>query len=85
MANGYIPPMKGVVEIERALRQLPRQEQWQIVCWLLDVLESNGQGGASKTPTDSSVPVRDYAARRRRVFGDKVLPNMVLAARETER
>jgi hypothetical protein len=32
-------------------------------------------------------PVRwpDAAARRRRIFGDKVLPNLVLLAREQER
>ncbi len=32
-------------------------------------------------------PIRwpDAAARRRRIFGDKVLPNLVLLAREQER
>ena len=33
---------------------------------------------------ESSVVLPDYAARRRRIFGDRVLPNMVLEAREAE-
>jgi hypothetical protein len=33
-----------------------------------------------------SVPaLPDYAARRRRIFGDKVLPKMVLVSRSEER
>ncbi len=39
------------------------------------------------TPTRKPRRVRwpDMAARRRRIFGDKVLPNVVLMAREEER
>jgi len=37
----------------------------------------------SATPMPVSLP--DYAARRRMIFGDKVLPNMVMLAREQER
>jgi hypothetical protein len=44
---------------------------------------------ASQTPANGKQkrPVRwpDAAARRRRIFGDKVLPNLVLLARELER
>jgi hypothetical protein len=29
-------------------------------------------------------PLPDYSARRRRIFGSKVLPNMVLASRADE-
>ena len=38
-------------------------------------------------PPQRKRPVRwpDAAARRRRIFGDKVLPNLVLLAREQER
>ena len=56
--------------------------------WLLDDLEqaANGNGGAEKAeePGATAPPLPDYAARRRRIFGDKVLPNMVLAARAEE-
>ena len=73
--------MTSVIEIEAALHQLPQQEKWQIARWLLDDLEANGDLPASLTPR----PLPDYAARRRRIFGNKVLPNLVLAAREEER
>lgn len=77
--------MSGVLEIETALRQLPRPDKWQIARWLLEDLEENGRepSGARTAPAPASVP--DYAARRRRIFGEKVLPNLVLTAREEER
>lgn len=77
--------MSKVQEIESALKQLPAQEQWKVARWLLDELE----GGVSSTVTGQNgghVPaLPDYAARRRRIFGDKVLPNMVLLSRSEER
>lgn len=77
--------MNGVAEIESALRQLTQQDKWRIACWLLDELDENGQGRSDDhAPAVPSQPP-DYAARRRRIFGEKVLPNMVLAAREEER
>jgi hypothetical protein len=72
-----------------ALQHFPPQERLEIARWLLeDLQESNlchaeGQGAADnggQTP-----PLPDYSARRRRIFGDKVLPNMVLVARAEER
>ena len=81
--------MNSVWEIETALRQLPPQERWEIARWLLEDLQeatispapSEGSGGkAERNP-----PLPDYSARRRRIFGHKVLPNMVLAARAEER
>lgn len=78
-------PMSKVLEIESALRQLPAQEQWEVARWLLEALEES-TGTAAKGQNGGSVPVLpDYAARRRRIFGDKVLPNMVLAVRSEER
>ncbi len=75
--------MSKVLEIETALRQLPAHEQWEVARWLLDALEERA-GTAAKG--GSSVPaLPDYAARRRRIFGDKVLPNMVLTSRSEER
>ena len=81
--------MSSVLEIERALGQLPREERWEIARWLLEDLQEGALGnGASKnagvdSQTAPSLP--DYSARRRRIFGSKVLPNMVLAARAEER
>ena len=82
--------MKNIAEIEAALRQLPRQDTWEIARWLLDHLEGAAEGkGSTQHPTRSSAPpsaaLPNYAARRRRIFGDKVLPNLVLSAREEER
>ena len=81
--------MNSVLEIEQALRQLPPHERLVVARWLLDDLQEDtvihatgkesGENGA-KTP-----PLPDYSARRRRIFGSKVLPNMVLASRAEER
>lgn len=81
--------MSNLLEIEKALRQLPPQERWEIARWLLDGLQEatisqpQGEGSADKAGQASALP--DYSARRRRIFGSKVLPNMVLLARAEER
>ena len=81
--------MMSVQEIETALRALPQRERWEVVHWLLEDLQatSPGQNGAEGSAGDAAQAslLPDYAARRRRIFGDKVLPNMVLAARAEER
>jgi hypothetical protein len=77
--------MNGVTGIESVLRQLSREDKWRVARWLLEDLEKGGQDQAGETIPVVPVPLPDYAARRRRVFGEKVLPNMVLAAREEER
>jgi hypothetical protein len=88
--------MNNVAEIEAALRQLPRQDTWEVARWLLDHLEQNGEenhraetpaNGSATTTAQASTPVQlpDYSVRRRQIFGDKVVPNMVLVAREQER
>lgn len=80
--------MSSVQEIETALQQLPPQERWEIARWLLEDLQRSPlrqteayNSGENATPT---APLPDYAARRQRIFGDKVLPNMVLVARVEE-
>ena len=82
-------PMNSVLEIETALRQLPSQERWEIARWLLDDLQegaiSQTQGEGSAGNAGQTPPLPDYSARRRRIFGNKVLPNMVLLARAEER
>jgi hypothetical protein len=81
--------MSGVLEIETALRQLPLQERWKVALWLLEDLQEGGlshaEGTGSGNDGERTLPLPDYSARRRRIFGDKVLPNMVLAARAEER
>ena len=76
--------MITVVEIESALKQLPVQDAQAIAQWLQKYLDRR-----HPTPPPSarplSVKLPDYAARRRIIFGDKVLPNMVLLSREEER
>ena len=76
--------MSTVVEIESALKQLPVQDAQAIAQWLQKYLDRH-----SPTPPPisrpSSVKLPDYAARRRMIFGDKTVPNMVLLSREEER
>jgi len=73
--------MGKVLEIKAALRQLTAQDQWEVARWLLDALEA----GNVRTPNGGRVSaLPDYAARRRRIFGDKVLPTMVLGSRSEE-
>jgi hypothetical protein len=81
--------MKSVLEIEKALRQLPTQERWEVARWLLEDLRetnlSHAEGKGSGDNGGQTPPLPDYSARRRRIFGSKILPNMVLAARAEER
>ncbi|MEI7732416.1 MAG: hypothetical protein WCO56_22790 [Verrucomicrobiota bacterium] len=83
--------MNKVLEIESALQQLPAQAKWEIARWLLDDLQGTGKEVLQKTegpsPGAASLPVAlpDYAARRYKIFGNKVLPNLILTTREQER
>jgi hypothetical protein len=76
--------MSVVTGIRNALKQLPMQEAQNIAQWLQKYLEHQGD---TKVTSASEIPLRlpDYAARRRMMFGDKVLPNMVLLGHEQER
>ncbi len=76
--------MSTVVEIETALKELPLQEAQDIAQWLQKYLD---QQGRAQNTLAAQVPVKlpDYAARRRRILGDKILPNMVMLGREQER
>jgi hypothetical protein len=79
----------SVLEIEMALRQLPPQERWEIARWLLEDLQedpvSNAESKVSGDNGGQTPPLPDYSARRRLIFGSKVLPNMVLVSRAEER
>jgi hypothetical protein len=77
--------MLQCVSVEFALRQLPAQDQWEVAHWLLDALEE-GNGSAARGQNGGRVPaLPGCAARRRQMFGDKVLPNLVLGSRSEER
>lgn len=72
------------MEIESALKELPLQEAQAISQWLQEYLyQERGPEPGSLRPEPVRLP--DYAVRRRMIFGEKVLPNMVLLAREEER
>jgi hypothetical protein len=73
--------VNSVLEIEKALQELPPQERWEVARWLLDDLQEHA---VPQVTAQVTLPLPDYSARRRRIFGDKVLPNMVLAARAEE-
>lgn len=76
--------MSSVVEIETALKELPLQEAQSIAQWLQEYLDQQDQAKNTLAP-QASVKLPDYAARRRRILGDKILPNMVMLGREEER
>ncbi len=76
--------MSTVAEIETALKELPLQEAQKLAQWLQKYLEQ--QTAADTAPaSQGSIRLPDYAARRRMLLGDKVLPNMVMLGREQER
>ncbi len=68
-----------------ALRQLPAQERREIARWLLEDLQENSLGTAEGEELDTNggqtPPMPDCSARRRKIFGSKILPNMVLVDR----
>jgi hypothetical protein len=85
--SGRHDRVNSVREIETALRQLPPQERWEIARWLLEDLQHSNPSYAkgSDDNVGRTPPLPDYSARRRRIFGSKVLPNMILVARAEER
>ena len=76
--------MSTVLEIESAVKELPIHEAQKLAQWLQSYVEKQtATGGATAASAGCRQP--DYAARRRRIVGDKVLPNMVTLARDQER
>ena len=72
------------MEIRDALKQLPVREAQNIAQWLQQYLDHQGNTQAAAA-SQTRLRLPDYAARRRMILGDKVLPNMVLLGREEER
>src|SRR5437660_9617040 len=74
----YSWSVNSVREIETALGRLPRRDRCEIARWLLeDLLEASTSPEGVSSNDGQTPPVPDYSARRHRIFGDKVLPNMV--------
>ena len=76
--------MSTVAEIEAALERLPVPEAQNIARWQQKYLEHQSETNTA-VASQTRLRLPDYAARRRMIFGDKVLPNMVLLGREQER
>jgi hypothetical protein len=76
--------MSTLVEIETALKELPLREAQSVAQWLQKYLDQQSRARNTLSP-QVSVKLPDYAARRRRILGDKILPNMVMLGREQER
>ena len=76
--------MSTVAEIESALKELPTTEAQEVARWLQEHLQQQ-IGSLTSGPITTPPMIPDYAARRRTILGDKVLPNMVLADREQGR
>jgi hypothetical protein len=70
-------------EVLEQVRALPLRERRKFFdC--VHALETETEGQASPK-RKRRVQWPDAAARRRRIFGDRILPNLVLLAREEER
>ncbi len=70
-------------ELLERVRALPPRERRRF----LEGVHELEEAVLPQPPPQPERPLRwpDAAARRRRIFGDKVLPNLVLLAREQER
>jgi hypothetical protein len=75
--------MEDVQDVRRALANLAPDEKWQIAEWLLEDLRQDRLSETGCKDFQKHLP--DYAARRQQIFGDRVLPNMVLLGRGEER
>ena len=76
--------MNTVGEIEDALKGLPLHDAQNIARWLLRHIDQKG-GSKTVSSDPAKVELPDYAARRRMILGDKILPNMVVPGREEYR
>ena len=76
--------MSTVKEIESALKELPLDEAQRLSQWLQEYLDRQAAAKTARA-SQASISLPDYAARRRMILGDKVLPNMVILDREQER
>jgi hypothetical protein len=66
--------MSTVNELKAAIRALSPEERAELERWLQ----------VRTAPAPDAVRLPDQAARRRRILGDKILPNLVLEERHSE-
>jgi hypothetical protein len=72
----------SATEILRQIKALPESEQ-AAFAELFHQWEAQGNGGSGRPLSRPACP--DFSARRSRIFGGAVLPNMILIARDRER
>jgi hypothetical protein len=76
--------MSTLAEIESAADTLPRSQQELLLKHLAAKLRSlPTSSGKRITAAGGTVTWPDYEARLRAIYGDKAMPSMVLAERET--
>jgi hypothetical protein len=73
----------NATELERALKELPIEEKWEIAQWLLDELHSASRKSPQLTSDGQLPPIEhpNYASRRRKILGNQVVQNMVIESR----
>ncbi len=77
--------MSTLLEIEAAADALPRSQQELLLRYLAAKLQfapASPEKPAVMAPTEA-VAWPDYESRLRAIYGDKAMPNMVLAERES--
>ena len=72
----------SVVELLKRVKALPTREREKLFLAILSLEEKHSAQTRGKTPR---VKWPDVEARARRIFGDRVLPNLVLLDREESR
>jgi hypothetical protein len=80
MVNG----MGNIPELERALKDLPMDKKWEVAQSLLQELH-DASLNLSEAEQRTVAQLPDYEQRRRAIFGDQIVANMVMEAREEER
>lgn len=75
--------MMSAIEVLEQVKALPPRERRKFFECVHELETAIEVGPAGKPKRRIRRP--DAAARRRRIFGDKVLPNLVLLARDEER
>ncbi len=76
--------MSTVTENETAVKELPLPEVTKLAQWLQKNLDQRAAAAAARA-RQQPIRLPDYAARRRMILGDKVLPDIVMRGREQER
>jgi ABC-type Na+ transport system ATPase subunit NatA len=76
-------PIVSANEVLEQVKELPPRERRKFFARVHELETASQKPSGEKWKRRIRLP--DSASRRRRIFGDKVLPNLVLLARELER